>query len=415
MPDRPRLTPPVADIRRAVRVALKADAREGELVLVALSGGPDSLALAAATAVEAPRLGIRAGAVIIDHQLQPGSDEVAERAAEQARELGLDPVMVVRVDVRDEGSGPEAAARTARYEALEATREELGAVALLLGHTLDDQAETVLLGLARGSGGTSLHGMAAVNGPLLRPLLGIRREQTHQACADMGLEPWRDPHNDDPQFLRVRVRSRILPLLEEELGPGIAVALARTATTLREDAETLDELAMEWAREIIDENEDGRISIDVGGLVAQPPALRQRICRIVAQQGFGVSLSRRHTMAVAALVTEWRGQGPVDLPGIRVERERGRILFGAVEPHADDLDEAPRDAEAAEAERRTRRGGARQIFDPLPSETIAAPAADGADGSAPHNAASGPAGAAGDAPAAAGDAPAYQPPTQPQE
>lgn len=335
MPDRPRLTPPVADIRRAVRTLLAPVVDRGDLVLVALSGGQDSLALAAATAFEAPRRQVRAGAVVVDHGLQEGSAAVAERAADQARALKLDPVVVVRVQVEDTGDGPEAAARTARYEALEATRRELGAKALLLGHTLDDQAETVLLGLARGSGGKSLHGMAPVTGALLRPLLGIRREATAAACRDQGLEPWRDPHNDDPAYRRVRVRNTILPLLEQELGPGISEALARTATTLREDAETLDQLAEEWVREIVSEDEDGRISLDVGGIVTQPPALRQRICRIVAEQGFGVSLSRKHTMAVTALATEWRGQGAVDLPGIRVERERGHIYFGAAEPRGD--------------------------------------------------------------------------------
>ena len=268
---------------------------------------------------------------MIDHGLQEQSAEVAQRAAEQARELGLDPVMVVRVTVEASGSGPEAAARVARYEAIEATRLELGASAVLLGHTLDDQAETVLLGLARGSGAKSLHGMAAETGPLLRPLLGIRRAETHQACADQGLTPWHDPHNDDPAYTRTRVRGTVLPMLEHELGPGIAEALARTATTLREDSETLDALALEWAREVVSTDADGRISLDVGGIVAQPPALRQRICRLVAEQGFGVSLSRRHTMAVTALATEWRGQGAVDLPGIRVERERDQILFGATD------------------------------------------------------------------------------------
>lgn len=335
MSDRPRLTPPVADIRRAVRGVLTGSTSAGDLVLVALSGGPDSLALAAATAFEAPRADRRAGAVIIDHGLQDDSAAVAERAAGQARELGLDPVMVVRVAVEEtDGQGPEAAARTARYEAIEATRTELGAAAVLLGHTLDDQAETVLLGLARGSGAKSLHGMAVVTGALLRPLLGIRRADTVQSCLDQDLEPWRDPHNADPAFARVRVRDRILPMLEEELGPGISEALARTATTLREDSETLDALALEWAHEVVSTDDDGRISLDVGGIVTQPPALRQRICRIVAEQGFGVSLSRRHTMAVAALATEWRGQGPVDLPGIRVERKRNQILFGATESSA---------------------------------------------------------------------------------
>ncbi|MGO2110021.1 MAG: tRNA lysidine(34) synthetase TilS, partial [Pseudoclavibacter sp.] len=325
-----------------------ADANEagasGPLVLVALSGGPDSLALAAGTAFEAPRANVRAGAVVIDHGLQDGSDQIAERAANQARELGLDPVMVVRVTVEADGDGPEAAARVARYEGIEATRQQLGADAVLLGHTLDDQAETVLLGLARGSGGKSLHGMASESGALLRPLLGIRRADTLQACADQGIEPWHDPHNDDLKYTRTRVRQNVLPMLERELGPGISEALARTATTLREDSETLDDLAQEWAREVVSTDADGRIALDVGGIVTQPPALRQRICRIVAEQGFGVSLSRRHTMAVTALATEYRGQGAIDLPGIRVERERDHILFGATEAAGgddDDVQDAP--------------------------------------------------------------------------
>ncbi|MBF4457303.1 MULTISPECIES: tRNA lysidine(34) synthetase TilS [unclassified Pseudoclavibacter] len=340
MSDRPRLTPAVADLRRAVRGSLLGRVQKGDRILVALSGGPDSLALAAATAFEAKRLEVEAGAVIIDHDLQEGSARVAERAAEQAAELGLAPVSVVRVSVEDVGAGPEASARVARYEAIEAVRVETGAPWVLLGHTLDDQAETVLLGLARGSGAKSLHGMAPVTGALLRPLLGIHRAVTVQACEDQGLSPWIDPHNSDPAYTRVRVRDTVLPLLEKELGPGISEALARTATTLREDSETLDALALEWAHEIVNTDADGRISLDVGGIVAQPPALRQRICRIVAEQGFGVSLTRGHTMAVTALATEWRGQGPVDLPGIRVEREKGRILFGATaSAHDDHLDE----------------------------------------------------------------------------
>src|SRR5215207_3414871 len=152
---RPRLTPPIADVRRAVRAVLP----PAGLVLVALSGGADSLALAAATAFEAPRAGCRAGAVIIDHGLQQGSAEVAARAAAQAAELGLQPVLVRRVAVAPAGEGgPEASARIARYAALDAAAHETGAVLVLLGHTLDDQAETVLLGLARGAGAASLSG-----------------------------------------------------------------------------------------------------------------------------------------------------------------------------------------------------------------------------------------------------------------
>ncbi len=324
---RPRLTPAIADVRRAVREALATLAPAGPaLVLVALSGGPDSLALAAATAFEAPRAGLSAGAVIIDHGLQSGSATVAARAAAQAEALGLSPVIVRRVEVSSPGAGPEAAARDARYAALAAVRTELGAAAVLLGHTLDDQAETVLLGLARGAGPASLTGMDAARDSLLRPLLGIRRSATVAACADAGLVPWNDPHNRDSAYARVRVRERVLPVLEAELGPGIAEALARTAQQLREDSEALDTIVEEIIEEIVEHAEAG-IAVSVAALLANPAALRNRIIRFVSLSEFGVSLSRAHTLAVASLVTEWHGQAGVDLPGVRVKREAGLLVF----------------------------------------------------------------------------------------
>jgi len=320
MTTRPRLSPAIADTRRAVRAVLPADG----LVLVALSGGPDSLALAAATAFEAAG---RAGAVIVDHGLQAGSAEVASQAATAARDLGLDPVLVVRVEVGADG-GPEAAARAARYRALSEAAASAGASAVLLGHTLDDQAETVLLGLARGSGATSLQGMEQVSGLYRRPLLGIRRSVTEQACADAGLTPWNDPQNLDPAFTRVRVRNAVLPLLEAELGPGIAEALARTADQLREDASALDHFAEEIVEELADIAEAG-ISLPVSALASNPPALRQRLIRLAVQGEFHLALSRQHTLEVARLVTDWHGQGPLDLPGLTVKREGGLIVFSA--------------------------------------------------------------------------------------
>ncbi|TFD69823.1 tRNA lysidine(34) synthetase TilS [Cryobacterium ruanii] len=320
---RPRLTPAIADIRRAVRTLLPAEG----LVLVGLSGGADSLALAAATAFEAGRAGIRAGAVIVDHNLQTGSADVAARAAKTARKLGLDPVLVLGVTVRDEGTGPEAAARTSRYAAFDAALEQTGASGVLLGHTLDDQAETVLLGLARGSGPTSLRGMAARTGPILRPLLGIRRAATRQFCADAGLEPWSDPQNFDPRYARVRVRETVLPTLESELGPGVGLALARTAEALREDSDALDELARtllraHWAHD----------QVAAAVLAAQPAAVRQRMIRFGAEESLGVWLDRGQTLAVAALVTDWHGQGALSLPGIRVERQGGILIFSVPGP-----------------------------------------------------------------------------------
>lgn len=366
----------MADVRRAVRDCLTTEAQldDGALVLVALSGGPDSLALAAATAFEAPRANLRAGAVIVDHGLQQGSADVATRAAAQARALGLDPVVIRSVTPTprpgqgsgdsNEGSdvpetpdavtwtgaapwpGPEAAAREARYAALEHARAETGAAATLLGHTLDDQAETVLLGLARGAGATSLQGMASVGGPggsHLRPLLHLRRATTLAACADQGLEAWTDPHNSDIAFSRVRVRDRVLPVLEAELGPGIAEALARTAEQLREDASALDAMTDELVEDLVLEGADpvteepypgGGISLPVAGLAANPPAIRHRLIRLVVRSEFGVSLTRAHTLAVARLVTDWRGQGPIDLPGVEAARIGRSIVFTASERDA---------------------------------------------------------------------------------
>ena len=245
-------------------------------VLVGLSGGADSLALAAGAAFEGPRAGIRAGAVIVDHGLQDASAETAARAGEQAVALGLAPVVVKRVHVasaRDAG-GPENAAREARQRAFVEALVESDSSHVLLAHTLDDQAESVLLGLARGSGATSMQGMAPETGRYRRPLLGIRRATTVQACADAGLEPWDDPHNADPAYTRVRVRETVLPLLERELGPGVAEALARTAEQLREDSEALDAFAAELAEDIVELEEAG-VSLSVSALAANPPALRQ--------------------------------------------------------------------------------------------------------------------------------------------
>ncbi|WP_430592039.1 tRNA lysidine(34) synthetase TilS [Humidisolicoccus flavus] len=325
---RPRLTPAIADVRRAVRESFDG-LPEGALILVALSGGPDSLALAGAAAFEAPRAGLRAGAVIIDHGLQTGSEAVAGRAAEQAKALGLDPVIVRTVQVTGEG-GPEAAARQARYGAIQQVRSETGASSILLGHTLDDQAETVLLGLARGSGPESLWGMHPVIGPMRRPLLQVRRLTTHQFCEDSDLEPWSDPHNSDPRFARVRVRQSVLPVLDAELGGGVAEALTRTADQLREDAEALARFAQEQIGDLV-EHAEGGLSLEAGALAANPPALRQRIIRLAVSSEFHVSLSRQQTLEVSRLVTDWHGQGPIHLPGIRVTRDGRKIIFTAAE------------------------------------------------------------------------------------
>ena len=313
-----RHEPAVLRTRAAVRSSLT-DLGGGATALAAVSGGADSLALAAALAHVATRLKLSAGAVIVDHKLQSGSDERAARAAEQCRELGLDPVIVRPVTVGRAG-GPEAAARTARYAALDATADDLGADVVLLGHTLDDQAETVLLGLARGSGARSLAGMAAVAGRYRRPFLGVRRTETRAACRALGLDVWHDPHNADPAYARVRVRREVLPVLESALGPGVVEALARTASLLRDDADALDEWAGKAAA-------DGLV---LDALSAVPAAVRRRVLRqaAIAAGCPAGALTARHIADMDRLVHDWHGQGPVSLPaGLVAERSCDRLLL----------------------------------------------------------------------------------------
>jgi tRNA(Ile)-lysidine synthase len=312
--------PAVAAIRNAVRASIR-ELPPGALVLVACSGGADSLALAAALAFVGPRAGIRAGGVTVDHGLQDGSADRAASVAARLADLGLDPVRSVAVAVGQDG-GPEAAARAARYEALRKVCDETAAAAVLLGHTLDDQAETVLLGLARGSGGRSLAGMPAQRGTYRRPLLEIRRSQTSAACAALGLVPWHDPHNDDRRFARVRVRLDALPALEAALGPGVAEALARTAAQLRADAEALEAC--------LPRRPGPSAPLHATDLAGLPDAIRTRVLRSAAVEAGCPpgALGAGHVRRLDELVTRWHGQRWVDLPGkVRAERREGELLF----------------------------------------------------------------------------------------
>ncbi|GAA4909149.1 tRNA(Ile)-lysidine synthase [Stackebrandtia albiflava] len=319
----PRLHPAVAAVRSAVRTAL-AGLPPGSLVLVACSGGADSLALADGCAWEAPRAGLRAGLVTVDHGLQAGSDRQAARVADWARDTGLTPVEVSRVEVDVRRGGPEAAARTARYAALEDARKRHAAAAVLLAHTLDDQAETVLLALARGGGPHGLAGMPARRGRLVRPLLAVSRSETEAACAARELPVWRDPHNDDTGYTRVRAR-RAMPLLTEALGERVVANLARTASLVADDNAVLQELADDLLERAIDAGAPGEPAAVV--LADAPKALRSRAIRLwLRRAGVTGELNHRHLAAVAALVTDWRGQRPGRVPGgRRVGRTAGRL------------------------------------------------------------------------------------------
>ncbi|MFH8571756.1 tRNA lysidine(34) synthetase TilS [Streptomyces sp. NPDC017993] len=328
--------PAVAAIRLAVRRVLHdvlnhhcaQDRHDSPLVLVACSGGADSMALASALAFEAPKLGVRAGGVTIDHGLQEGSELRAAEVALRLRALRLDPVETVAVRVGREG-GPEAAARDARYAALDAAAERLGAAAVLLGHTRDDQAETVLLGLARGSGTRSLSGMAATagrDGRYRRPFLDVDRQTARKACLIQALPVWDDPHNTDPAYTRSRLRHEGLPALEKALGKGVVEALARTAQLSRDDADALDAWAADAEGNVLDDSG----SLDVAALFALPPAVRRRVLRRAAISAGAPagSLFARHIEEVDRLITAWRGQGAINLPGrVGVRRQGGRLVI----------------------------------------------------------------------------------------
>lgn len=324
MADRPlrvgsnaRLDPVVAKGRRAVAAAL-GDLEPGDRVTVALSGGADSLALAVCLAFLGPKAGWDCRAVVVDHGLQDDSAQVAERAAAQARELGLS-AYIVPVVVDAEG-GLEAAARTARYHALLEVAASERTAAILLGHTLDDQAETVLLGLGRGSGPRSIAGMPITVGPFRRPFLGLRRSETERICAAAGLEFWSDPHNDDPRFRRSRLRHEVMPLLEGVLGGGVIEALGRTARQVRDDVEFLDDLAQTAFQG----------ELRVADLSALAPALRSRVLRLAALEAgvVGSDLTAGHVDELDRLVTDWHGQTRVELPGgVSAMREGEALRF----------------------------------------------------------------------------------------
>jgi tRNA(Ile)-lysidine synthetase-like protein len=308
------------ELRQGLMTTL-ADLDAGDTVLVGLSGGADSLALLKCAVIVGKVQSFTVGAIIIDHQLQDESKLTSQTAAQLATDLGADPVLIFNVTVATGpgNGGLEAAARDARREAFTRVAADYDAKAILLGHTLEDQAETVLLGLARGSGARSLSGMRAIDGLYRRPFLGISREIVRNEVAD--LTAFEDPHNSDSKFSRVRARNIVLPIMESELGPGITNALARTADLLRDDADALDALAR---------FEITRVSDDANLIASLPRAIRTRVLRQLAiTNGCDInSLTREHVLAIDGLVTNWHGQGPLNLPGaVNVERRSDRLTF----------------------------------------------------------------------------------------
>ena len=321
---RKRLSPAQGLIRLAVRNCLTSNTKPGQKLLIAVSGGADSLALAAACEFEAKKLGLKIAAAVIDHSLQNNSDKVAAQTAKTLAALGFEEVVVKKIAVGKAG-GPEAAARSARYIALETLRQKTKSHFIVLGHTSSDQAETVLLGLVRGSGSKSLSGMSEKTGFLLRPLLDIERATTEAFCKDSGIKYWSDPQNKDEKFLRVMIRKHVLPFLEKQLGGSVAASLVRTSDQLREDNTYLESQADKSFKKYAKVSGSG-ISFDAKALEKLPAAILNRVIK-KALDGFGSESSRIHVLAVSDLVLSWHGQKPLALPGVRVVRKGNTISF----------------------------------------------------------------------------------------
>lgn len=323
---RARLTPQVAATRRAVRELIQ-DLAPGTTILVAVSGGADSLALASAAVFEGKKLKLNLAGVIIDHGLQAGSDKVAKKAKSRCEALGLEQVVIEKVSVRKTGDGLEAEARESRYKGIEKVRAKLSASWVLLGHNLNDQAETVLLGLARGSGLRSIAAMPKIDPErkLLRPFLDIPAADLRKACQDQGIEYWNDPHNKDSKFLRVRVR-KLAENLEQTLGPGFASALARTAEIARESDDALSELARELVTRAKAKSSAKKAQFEIEPLKLAPQALRRKALHQICQDAGAKNLSRAQILQIEQLITAWKGQKSSVISGITVERVANQLV-----------------------------------------------------------------------------------------
>ena len=321
-------TPALLELRQAVRIWFE-KLEPNSKVCIGVSGGADSLALAAASKLESANFPIELIAVIVDHGLQDNSAEIAQFAKQQLTKLGYEDIFIGRANVQIT-DGLEASARRARYKVFQQAIETFSPVAFMLGHTKNDQAEGVLLGLARGSGTKSLSGMQEVSGIFIRPLLGIDRVTTEIACREADIDFWIDPHNSNLEFTRVRVRKNILPFLENEIGPGITDALARSAKILREDATALDE----WAERVFAQVDP--LNIEISSLESLPVAVRSRVLRlaIYAAGAPSGSISAAHLEPIEAFVSGWRGQGHTSLPGgVKVCRISGRLSLSKPQPN----------------------------------------------------------------------------------
>ncbi len=314
--------PPIL-LQNAVSNLLK-DFEPADLILVGCSGGADSIALVWSASVVCKRLNLNLGVVIVDHQLIAESNQVAENTKKQCAEFGINQIIVKKIKVVLENEGLESAARKARYEAFEEVIKDTNAKALMLAHTQDDQAETMLMRLTRGSGAKSLSAMSEVSGKYLRPFLHVRKFEIKDALEKEDIKYWNDPANSNSDFLRVKVRNELIPKLIEVLGDSVVEALDRTSMLLKNDNDILDQIALNHYQE--------NRQLLISKLEDLPSAIRTRVIKLAALDA-GVNpgpFSFEHIEAIDALVTNWHGQSHIDLPGfVQASRVNETIRFNS--------------------------------------------------------------------------------------
>jgi tRNA(Ile)-lysidine synthase len=317
-------------------------------VVVAVSGGPDSLCLLHSLVRLRRLLAIRPVCFHFDHRLRPGSDADARYVRRHARQLGVEFVLRQAQSQPGRGESVEAWARTERYRALFRVVEEREASAAVVGHTMDDQAETVLLALVRGGSLDALAGMQPVSLPVVRPLLETTQEDTVAFCRALRLRPRRDPMNQDTSYLRVALRRQVIPLLEQRLGRNVRVTVARTASLLRADAEFLDRLADEAADEIVQPAGDDERRLLLDPLRDTTVPLAARVVRSVLLD-LGLVPEAAHIQAVLDLAGRRPGSR-ISLPfGLIARREQAYVRV---------LRPSPRERPHARARARGRGGEA---------------------------------------------------------
>ena len=310
-------------VKSVVKTFLSSRTSAGDTVILGVSGGADSLALAASCSALQDELSVTFVPVIIDHQLQVGSGEVAQAAKAACQTLGLTAAEIHQVEVTQNGDGVEAAARKARYEALRKSAEQHEAVGIMIAHSLNDQAETVLMRLSRGSGTRSLAAMSADKDGIWRPLLDVTRADLRISLDHYGLTVFDDPHNLDRRFTRVRVRLDVMPALRAALGDDVDFALARTAALSFDDAQALDALAAGLRAEAEVAGE-----LVIAALAQAPRALVSRVVKTwLESRGVPIgALSFEHITAVTRLIIDPRVGSTVRVAGgVEVVRQSGRL------------------------------------------------------------------------------------------